>query len=172
MNVHRADASGKPLHRLWDSGPLETGFGWNYIEVVPPYGLDLGECFEDDPASLGFIVTMEFVGTLGGFPRIGFDNIGTAVDVGCLMHDSGCLPAHWPKTWLGGGDPRVHSGYVGDYRFQYWPPLAIPDAMFFPDDCTGSVDLAWRVYLDCHGPGLTPQSPFPTSWGGIKNLYK
>jgi hypothetical protein len=79
LDVYCSDNALNPLRHLWKSGPCETPFGWNYIQVNP---------------------------------MIGFDNIGTAVEVGCDMHDWGCLPAYWPRKWAGGTGHKVHSGYV------------------------------------------------------------
>jgi hypothetical protein len=86
------------------------------------------------------------------------------------MHDYGCLPAVYPRDWCGGADPKVHSGYIGTYAFEYWPPLMFCDGADTTSDCSrfGGVELAWRLYLYCNGPVGSE----PSTWGGIKSMYE
>jgi hypothetical protein len=173
LDVYCADERGRPCDHLWNSGPLETDLGWNYFFVDPPVHL-FPSC-QDYYQHPSIVVTMTFTGKEGGYPVIGFDNIGTAVDAGCLMHDYGCYPAHYPRSWVGGDQPRVHSGYVGSYAFEYWPPLALPDGMHAGGGIPatyGYAEAAWRAYVLCEGWTKCPEGVRPTSWGGIKDLYK
>ena len=48
-----------PLFNLYNSGPLETHFGWNYIDIIPP--LSVCPCW--DGVNLTFVVTATMVGT-------------------------------------------------------------------------------------------------------------
>ena len=171
LDVYCSDENGNPSGHLWNSGPRETRFGWNYFSVSPYVRLDQHcDNFYQNPT---IIVTMTFTGTEGKYPVVGFDNIGTAVEAECAMHDYGCLPAFRPRGYLGGEDPKVHSGYAGTYAFEYWPPIALPDGMHAGGGAPvahGYVEVAWRVYMYC---GMkSPKAVDPTSWGGIKSLYE
>jgi hypothetical protein len=154
-----------PVTHIWNSGPFETGFAWNYFLVDPP--LCLTPCGQDGPA---FVVTATCTGTDGIYPAYGMDNISTAIEQGCPLHDYGCMPAAFPRFACSAGMPMVHSGYIGAFPFQYWPPLAFLDG----DDTTadgsqfGAIELAWRVYIICGGPTATE----PSSWGNIKSMYR
>ncbi|MBW2172931.1 MAG: hypothetical protein JRF69_13385 [Deltaproteobacteria bacterium] len=91
------------------------------------------------------------------------------------MHDLACLPAVFPRTWAGGMGASVHSGYVGSYPFQYWPPLPLPDGSPYDRDLGeryGFVEAAWRMYFNCSGPTRLKKGTQPTTWGGIKSLYQ
>ena len=174
MGVFCSDASPYPGYYLWDSGPVETHFGWNYIDVTGPGGglLSIVPCF--DGIGTNFVVTMQMIGSAGVYPMVGFDNIGTALEMGCEMHDYGCMPAHWPRDWAGGEEPHVRSGYAGRFPFEYWPPLGIPDGTCISPTSVcnrGFVEAAWRVYLVCYGPCLH-QHIYRTTWSGIKGMYK
>jgi hypothetical protein len=175
MDVYCADETPDPLSHLWNSGPIETHFGWNYLEVDPPvYVWPCWDYEEWPPAAPAIVVTMTFVGSEGGYPMIAFDNIGTAVEVGCLMHDYGCLPALYPRSRMGGDDPSIHSGYVGKYAFEHWPPLPFPDGIFtdpWGSGCFGFVELAWQIYFPLV-PMRTPEGIQPASWSSIKSLYR
>jgi hypothetical protein len=154
-----------PVNHIWNSGPFETAFAWNYFYVDPP--LCLTACGEIGPT---FVVTATMTGTDGIYPQFGMDNISTAIEQGCPLHDYGCLPGAYPRFACGYGDPMVHSGYIGTFPFQYWPPLAFLDG----DDTTatgtqfGAIELAWKVYIICGGPTATE----PSSWGNIKSMYR
>ena len=155
-----------PMMHLWNSGPLETGYAWNYFLVDPP--LCLTPCYS--PENYGIVVTATHTGTDGIYPAWGFDNISTGIEVGCIMHDYGCLPALYPRGWCGGGDPKVHGGYIGYFPFEYWPPVMFVDGRDTTPDYTqfGGIELAWRIYLICGGPTATQ----PTTWGNIKSMYE
>jgi hypothetical protein len=154
---------GPPYVPLWCSGPLETHFGWNYIQVLPPDGLCLTECYDvGEPFSI--VVTAKHIGTLCQYPGWGLDNISTPVETGCIMHDLGCMPAVVRNT--------THSYYYGTcYDFEYCPnPLVFCDGRDTTPDCTqfGLIELAWRIYLVNSGPTGTE----PSSWGNIKSMYE
>lgn len=154
-----------PVTHLWNSGPFETGYAWNYIYFDPP--LCLTECGVDGPT---FVVTATMTGTDGIYPAWGMDNISTPIGLGCAMHDYGCLPAVYPRVACGAGTPQVHGGYIGTFPFQYWPPLAFLDgADTTPDGSLfGAIELAWKAYIICGGPTATE----PSSWGNIKSMYR
>jgi hypothetical protein len=168
------------LCHLWNSGPLETQFGWSYFSTWPP-GVDLEDCpdycypWQQGCPLPTFVVTMTMTGTEGIYPAVGFDNVSIPVEQGCPMHDIGCLPAVYPRAGAGGDEPRVHSGYIGRYPFEYWPPRPFPDGkhatMPSGAEWYGYVDLAWRIYIYCYGPGLQ-KGTRPVTWGTIKSLYK
>jgi hypothetical protein len=153
---------------LWTSGPLETHFAWNYIPVVPP--LEFCECPENPYGYPVLTITAEHIGTLSTYPALGMDNISTALEVGCIMHDLGCMPAYWPRT-APGVDPAtcVHGGYYGQDPTSC-PPIGITDGRDTTPDGTqfGYIELAWRVYIICSG--YTDAEP--TTWSNIKAMYK
>jgi len=155
-----------PVTHLWNSGPVETHYAWNYFLVDPP--LCLTPCWDLDNFSV--VLTATHVGTDGIYPAWGFDNISTAIETGCILHDLGCLPAIYPRGWCGGMDPKVHSGYIGTFPFEYWPPLMFADGRDTTPDGTmfGGIELAWRLYIICEGPTATT----PSTWGNIKSMYE
>jgi len=118
----------------------------------------------------GILITATHTGPNGTYPAWGFDNICTPVETGCVLHDIGCLPAIYPRGDCGGMPPRVHSGYIGTYPFEYYPMLCFCDGCDTTPDCTmyGCVELAWTIYLICDGPTATE----PSTWGNIKSMYK
>ncbi len=149
-----------PLVNLYNSGPIETHFGWNYIELSSP--LCLTPCFDGE--DLSFVVTMTHTGTNGAYPAWGMDNVSSPLAEGCELHDTGCLPATYPRTF-------THSGYFGNGDpCQYYPPLGFCDGGDTTQDCTqfGLIELAWRAYIICSGPSATE----PSTWGNIKRIYR
>jgi hypothetical protein len=155
-----------PTTHLWNSGPFETIYPYNYIVIDPP--LELCPCVT--PEAYSIVVTATHTGFDGRYPAWGFDNISTAIETGCLMHDIGCLPAVFPRGWCGGPAPKVHSGYIGTFPFQYCPPLMFVDGRDTTPDATqfGGIEIAWRLYLICDGPTATE----PSTWGNIKRIYR
>jgi hypothetical protein len=162
----------QPEHHLWlwNSGPVETRFSWNYIPIDPmicidicPWGGSHGD--HDGPV---LVVTATMTGTEGAYPAWGADNISTAWETGCEFHDYGCLPATWPRGAPGIGG--VHSGYFGNGVVQYEPPLGFLDGRDTTPDGSqyGFLELAWRVYITCLGPS----SAEPSTWGNIKSMYR
>jgi hypothetical protein len=160
-----------PLYHLWNSGPVETGFAWNYIYVEPP--LCLTPCY-DQPFMV--VVTANHTGTDGIYPAWGMDNISTAIETGCELHDYGCMPATFPRNCWADCMPGltgicVHSGYFGNGDpCQYDPPLWFCDGRDTTPDCSqfGPLELAWRIYLICAGPTANETS----TWGNIKTMYR
>jgi hypothetical protein len=157
---------------LWNSGPVECGFAWNYFLVDPPVCVTecLGYCCADlEPIIL---VTATHVGTIGKYPAWGFDNISTSLEVACVMHDYGCLPAVWPRGPVTPGvcEGNVHSGYFGTYQWEFLPPISITDGRDTTEDGSqfGYIELAWRIYVICQGPTSTE----PSTWGNIKSMYR
>jgi hypothetical protein len=163
---------GDGAYHLWNSGPYETGFAWNYIPVVPPV------CFTEclgygsvccDPATLPILITATHTGTNGVYPAWGMDNISTGIEVGCVFHDLGCLPAVYPRTspCTPGG---VHGGYISDGITWYTPAIGFADGRDTTPDASqfGFIELAWRVYIICEGPTATE----PSTWGNIKSMYR
>jgi hypothetical protein len=102
MDVFYCDTTGVCNCHLWNSGPRDSHYGWNYIEVDPPVSLwDCpGFCLPWDQGCPypKFAVTMKMVGTDGDYPAVGFDNMSMPVEQGCPMRDSGCLPALYPTA--------------------------------------------------------------------------
>ena len=158
---------------LWNSGPLETAFAWNYIYVEPvlewcpcPWGGYYGH--HDGPV---IVVTATMTGTNGIYPAWGMDNISTSLEQACVMHDLGCLPVCWPRLGPGIQDEcAVHGGFFGTYPFEYTPPLGFVDGRDTTDDGTqfGFIELAWRIYVICQGY----TSAEPTTWSNIKSMYR
>jgi hypothetical protein len=149
-----------PYTYLYWSPPLETHFGWNYIDLVPPVCITpcwVGECTT-------IIVWVHLAGTVATYPAMGFDNISTAIEQACELHDLGCLPAVYPRLasqsgYFGNGDPTI-----------YYPPLYFCDGRDTTPDCSvyGQIELAWRIYIGCYGPTDVQSS----TWGNIKSMYK
>jgi hypothetical protein len=177
MDFYCCDRNSYPCYHLWNSGPVELHSGWNYIRAHPPAAIEpcMLECDAWDWTHYGIAVTMTMTGAEGQYPAVGFDNVSSAVHAGCLMHDLACLPALYPRTWAGGMGTGVHSGYVGSYPFQYWPPLPLPDGSPYEPDLGeryGFVEAAWRMYFICGGPTLLKRGDRPTTWGAIKSMYE
>ena len=171
MDIFCSDERGCPVGpRLWTSGPLETHFAWNYIDLEPP--LCLTSCSTPPgpppPSALRILVTATHTGTDGVYPAWGLDNISTPIEQGCTMHDISCLPAAYPRPYVS-PYPRVHSGYYG-VGFQYCPPLWLYDGRDTTRDGSqyGSIELLWRIYLSCTGPSAVE----PSTWGSIKSIYR
>jgi hypothetical protein len=170
FDVWCADADGCPVGpSLWNSGPVETGHNWSFVDLDP--NLFLTSCAIDPgppPASPRILVTATHVGTDATYPRWGTDNISAPIIDMCEMHDIGCLDALYPRP-ASSHYSTIHSGYYG-IDFTYCPPQWFLDG----DDTTaggtmwGYVEFAWRLYLICEGPDAIE----PTSWGNIKSMYR
>jgi hypothetical protein len=160
-----------PMVHVWNSGPRETAPGWNNVHAAPL--VSLSECciFPLPDCSASFVLTATMTGTDGAYPAWGLDNISSALETGCAMHDIGCLPAVYPRGPCGEADPKVHSGFIGHYPLEYWPPLMFTDGRDTTPGASmfGGVDLAWRVYLWCVGP---VDGAMPATWGSIKAMYE
>ncbi|MGQ9811661.1 MAG: hypothetical protein ACUVQ7_10030 [bacterium] len=166
FDVYCADAQGCPIGgSLWNSGGIETRWGWNYIPVSPP--LEVCPCVISPNYAPRFLITATMIGSDATYPAWGMDNISTPIETGCQMHDYGCLTALYPRPYVS-HYPTIHTGYYGP-NFQYCPPLWFLDGR---DDGTGTlygfIELAWRIYMICDGPTPTEES----SWGSIKAMYR
>jgi hypothetical protein len=157
-----------PVVWLWHSGPLETHFGWNYFTDANM--LSLSECWWYPDYQSKFVITATMTGSDARYPAWGCDNLSQAANSGCPLHDIGCLPAVIGRNPCGTDAPMVHSGYIGAYPFEHWPPLPFCDGGDSTPDCSvwGAVELAWRVDLGCLGD----VGDEPTTWGNIKSIYK
>jgi hypothetical protein len=171
LDVYCADDFGCPVGpSLWNSGPVETGFAWNYVLVDPSLCLT-GCAVDPGPPVSGprILVTVSHVGTQGQYPAWGMDNISTHVEVGCELHDIGCLPILYPRPYTS-HYPSMHSGYYGRWGFDYCPPVGFLDGNDTTPDGTefGYVEVCWRLYLGCSGPTATQ----PATWSNIKSMYR
>ena len=170
FDIYCSDSYGCPVGpSIWNSGPLETGYAWNYFDVDPP--LSLCRCAVDPgpPASAPrFLLTVRNVGPYGEYPAWGTDNIGYQIRYGCVMHETGCLPALYPRPYVS-HYASMHSGFYGQ-DFEYCPPQLFADQEDATQGATeyGYVELAWRLYLTCSGPSETGT----TTWGDIKSMYR
>jgi hypothetical protein len=170
-DVYCCDDAGCPIGpSLWNSGPWENAYAWNYIGLPVDPPISICECAtEPDPVfNPRILVTATHTGTDGIYPAWGCDNISTAIEQACMMHDTGCCPALYPRPWVS-HYRTIHSGYYGP-GFMYCPPQWFCDGRDTTPDCTmyGFVELAWRVYMICSGPTATE----PSTWGNIKSMYR
>jgi hypothetical protein len=171
FDVFCCDEYGCPIGpSLWNSGPVATGRGWQYIYVTPP--LSICPCATDPgppPSAPRILVT---VTQIRGCPTWGpwwaADNVSTPVLDGCAMHDLGCLPALYPRPY-DSHYGTMHSGYYGQ-GFEHCPPQWFKDGNDTTPDGSqyGFVELLWRVCLDCTGPTETEG----TTWSTIKSMYR
>jgi len=170
FEVWCSDEDGCPVGPpLWDSGPFETNYAWTYIPVDPP--VCLTDCCVDQgppPSGPRILVTATSVGSCGGYPQWGYDNISTAIITGCEFHDISSLDALYPRPWNSHYE-TIHSGYYG-IDFMYCPPLWFCDGRDETPNCDslGFIEFAWRIYLSCTGPSRTE----PSTWGSIKAMYR
>jgi len=167
FSIYCSDAQGCPIGApLWNSGPMETCGGWQYIDVNPD--LCVTDC-HPDPGSLcypTFLITAKMIGTTPTYPAWGMDNVSGPVAEACLMHDTGCCPALYPRPAVSHYS-TIHSGYYGP-DFTYCPPLWFLDGADSVGDTYGFIELAWRVYMVNSGPTGTE----PSTWGNIKSMYR
>lgn len=169
MEVYCSDEQGCPIGpALWSSGPLETGYAWNYISLDP--GLCLPDCSvqaEHDFGLPAILITATMVGADASYPQWGFDNISSAAS-GHRLHDYSCLPALYPRPYSS-HYTSVHSGYYGR-GFAYCPPRWFSDGRDSSNehDEYGFVEAAWRIYLACRGPCLGEAN----TWTNIKSTYR
>jgi hypothetical protein len=170
FDVYCSDEYGCPIGpSLWNSGTLAFDFGWNYVTVDPPISICGCSVNPGEPPSAPRILIAATHGSIiPYYPAWGSDCVGFAFQHACELHDSSCLPILYPRPYSS-YYPTMHSGYYGQ-NFMYCPPLwfrdrrdTTPDAHLY-----GYVELAWRIYLACHGP----TSIEPTSWGNIKSMYR
>jgi hypothetical protein len=169
FDVYCSDAQGCPLGpSMWNSGPVETHFGWNYFWIEPALCVVDCVCSVEPRAYPRILLTATMTGDNGVYPAWGFDNISQALDEGCLMHDYGCATALYPRP-SNSHYPIMHSGYYGNGQISC-PPAWFCDGNDQTPECNeyGFVELAWRVLLTCAGPSATE----PSTWGKIKRIYR
>lgn len=159
FDIYCGDEQYCGVQHLWNSGPTETHFGWNLIEINDGSGhppaihncrIDPGD--EESPHKLW--VTATHTGTDGVYPRWGLDNIGTPQQAGCVLHDTGCLPVLAPRPQYS-HHSTMHSGYYGYYPGQICPSQWFKDGLDSTPDAAiyGYVELAWTLYFYQSGPG-------------------
>jgi len=167
FDIYCTDEYGCPIGpSIWNSGPFETGFAWNYIYVDPP--LDICNCPPSPESGPRILVTATHTGSDGIYPQWGTDIISTHIDEGCPMHDYGCLPALYPRPYSSHYS-SIHSGFYGQ-DFQYCPPQWFKDGGDPTPDGTqyGFTELALRLYITCARPSANQ----PATWGSIKSMYR
>jgi hypothetical protein len=170
FEVYCAGEDGCPVGpAIWSSGPYETCFGWNYIQVEPP--ISICNCAVDPgppPSGPRLLVTATHTGSEGYFPSWCVDNIYNTVAGGCEMHDVGCMVALYPRPYTS-HYATMHSGYFGN-GFEYCPPEWFKDRGDSTPDGSlyGYLELAWRIYVGCTGPTATRA----TTWGSVKSMYR
>jgi hypothetical protein len=170
FDVWCADEQGCPVGpSLWNSGPLELHFAWNYIEPDSPVSLCQCATFVDPPSHPRVLISARHIGSDCSVPEWGSDGISTPILMGCTMHDLGCAPALYPRPYVSHYS-TMHSGYYG-YDFEYCPPQWFPDERDTTPGCAqfGYVELAWRIYVQSCSGIRDPESP---SWGKIKSIFK
>ena len=171
FDVYCSDEQGCPIGpSIHTSYAVDTGFAWNYIQVDPPLCLDA--CAIDKgppPSGPRFLVTATHTGSVGSYPAWGADNISSALQEQCALHDYGCMAVLYPRPYTSYYN-TMHSGYYGNGAMTYCPPLWFCDGRDTSIDCDvyGFIELAWRAYFLCQGPTGTE----PSTWGNIKSIYK
>lgn len=170
FEIRCADDDGCPVGvPIWNSGPVESAYGWNYISISPC--LEIEECCIDwhcypDPRSR-ILILATHIGTDCSYPSWGMDNVSCPVESGCDMHDRGCYTAHYPRPFSS-HYASMHSGYYG-VDFEYCPPQYFADG----GDTSemhwefGYVELAWRLYIEGFFHDVEP-----ATWGSIKSMYR
>ena len=170
FDIYCSDEYGCPIGpSLYNSGRLESHYGWNYYVLYPP--LMVCGCAVDPgppPSGPRILVTFTHTGTDGRYPAWGLDNISTSLREGCVMHELGCLPALYPRPYSSHYS-TIHSGFYGQ-DFRYCPPQWFKDDRDTTPDGSqyGFLELAWRLYITCSGPSEAQ----PTTWGDIKSIYR
>jgi hypothetical protein len=164
FNLWCADPYGSPIGAaLWSSGPYELcAAGWNTVPVTPNLCVT-------NPCGLSYprvLLTAKHIGTNAAYPAWGFDNLSTPITNACVMHDTGCCPALYPRPMVS----HYTSMHSGDYgvNFAYSPPYWILNPGDSVGDVYGCIELAWRLYLINSGPTATE----PSTWGNIKSMYR
>jgi hypothetical protein len=167
LDVYCCDEYGCPVGPpIWNSGPKETDLGWNYFEFDPL--LDVDDCAGGPVSGARVLITATHTGSEGIYPAWGTDNVGTAVETGCMLHDLGCLPALHPRPYIS-QYASIHSGYYGQ-DFEYCPPRWFKDGRDSTSEGTqfGFAELCWRLYLGFRWGGANQ----PATWGSIKSMYR
>lgn len=170
FDIYCSDEEGCPIGpSLWQSETIRPGYGWQYLILDEP--VSLCPCVTDPgppPAGPRVLVTATHGGWWCAGPAWGTDNISTPLEMGCEMHDVGCLSVLYPRPSNSYYD-RIHSGFYG-YGMSYCPPIPFADKGDTTPDASmyGYVELAWRLYLTCAGPTVVQ----PATWGAIKSIYR
>lgn len=170
FEMYCCDEDGCPIGAaLIRTRTYDTSYGWNYIRAEPYSSLeDCATIFNPVMGHARFLITAVETGTDATYPAWGLDNVSDAYSAGCELHDMSSFPALYPRP-LVGHYSTMHSGYYGE-NFEHCPPLWICDPADTTAGCGeyGFIELAWRVYLGCHGPSNAE----PTTWGNIKSIYR
>jgi hypothetical protein len=171
FSIYCSDQQGCPIGApLWTSDPQEfCAAGWNYVLVEP--NVCVTTCHSQPGAPYcypTFLITAQMIGSTATYPAFGMDNISTPIGLACVMHDTGCCPALYPRPAVS-HYATMHTGYYGTNAFTYCPPLYFVDGADTTGGTTfGGIELAWRVYLINSGPTATE----PSTWGNIKSMYR
>jgi hypothetical protein len=169
FSIYCCDATGCPFgYPLWESGPVETVKDWNTVTVDPSLPITACSTQPMPPALPRILLVATHTGTDCTYPQWGTDNVSAPADLGCTMHDAGCLPALYPRPATSHYS-TIHSGYYG-IEFAHCPPIWFVDG----GDTTagaeeyGYLEFAWRLFIRCLGPHATEA----TSWGRVKSMYR
>jgi hypothetical protein len=167
FEVYCADTSGCPKGLpLWTSDPYESHYSWNHITVSP--ALILTDCStQPGPSSPRFLIIARHIGSDGTYPAWGFDNISWPLRDGCQMHEGGCLPALYPRPYTSQYD-EIHTAYYGT-DFESCVPYLLLDGLdtTYDGSMYGFVELAFKIFLECNGPGIEP-----TTWSRVKSMFR
>jgi hypothetical protein len=164
-----SDARGCPIGPpLWQSGPYELCVGgWNMVPVTP--ALCVSNCYTELMGTIKcyprVLITAQHIGTQATYPAWGWDNISTPLSQACVMHDTGCCPALYPRPAVS-HYTTMHSGDYG-INFAYCPPYWILNPGDSTGDVWGCIELAWRIYM-----ANIYTDTEPSTWGSIKSMYK
>lgn len=169
FEVFCCDEQGCPIgEALWNSGPCETKYGWNYVDVDLP--LCLTSCSVGPgppPVAPRILVTAECIGTEWTYPLWGFDTISRPLEAGCELHEMTSFAALYPRPDVS-YYTTMRTGFYG-VDFEHCPPLWIPSPdSLGPGGGYGFVEACWRIYLICDGP----TEAGPSTWGNIKSMYR
>jgi hypothetical protein len=166
-DIYCADEYGCPVGpALWHNNTIPSNRnGWTYVDFDPP--LSLCSCGAQPGGGARMLITVKAGGNGAYNICWAFDNISTLSEHGCVMHDSGCSSALYPRP-ANSHYSTMHSGYYGNGGFQYCPPQWIPDGHDTSGTEFGYVELCFRIYQGCTGPSTVE----PLSWGRIKAMYR
>ena len=173
FDVYCSDEQGCPIGpSLHTTPPIDTGYGWWYIDIDPDLCLPVSCAVDPGPPPSGprILITAMHTGSMGSYPAWGADNISSNFLLGAPMHDESCLPALYPRPYVSHYN-TMHSGwylYYGGPGF-YCPPEWFLDGRDTADGQQwGFIELAWRIYLGYTGP----TAAVPSTWGSIKSMYR
>jgi hypothetical protein len=166
-DIYCADEYGCPVGpALWHNDNMRSNVGWTYIDFATP--LSLCSCGTQPGGGARVLITVKHIGEYSDYCAWGVDDLAHPITEGCAMHENGCLPALYPRP----GNSHystMHSGYYGNWTFQYCPPQGFSDhGNTQGAEPYGYCEWAVRLYLGCSGPSDVE----PMSWGKIKSLYR